>query len=184
MKSTNLGVLFGKQSRGSTHESSSKVPASLIPRVAHHHVNIANVDEFVLSFTLPRKFVPEAIQVIPAGAPDMASSKQETVFKKQSFSKTKVDIDGLMARISVKKIHVAERNDSCRVYVNCVRISPEDKAGFNFWGGPYEKFIRKCLTKTWKAALKEADGGKNARLELNYATGDKPETQIHFTIKH
>lgn len=174
-------------------EQSAKIAAAkpqgndpVNPAMVHHQVNLAGVDEFVLSLTMPRKFVPEGIQVIPAGAPGVGSASQQTgVQKKESFNKVKVDLGGLMARISVKGIHVAERDGSCRIYMNCVRISPEDKAGFNAWAGPYEQFIQKSLSKVWgKGALKSTEDGKEVRLELNYATGEKPATQIHFAINH
>jgi len=148
------------------------------PRATRELVKFAKGTEFVLIFNCPRKCIPDGIQVIPAGGGSGPAG--EAVEGVRRFRKAKIDLDGLMTRCLVDKINVRQKNEHCKVYVNCT-VTAEGDRGFHFWHNSYEQFVRKEMRNAWeRAVLKQTDG--RTTLELR-GTCEPVAVKIGFAVE-
>lgn len=147
----------------------SKPAATSAPRPAarpapkRELVSFRRGREFTVVFSLPRRFVPEGIQVVSESGGG-GQGKQEAS-EDIRFGNAKLDLAGLLSRCVVGPINVRENSKGyCRVYVNCTAgVKPEevDKAGLYHWmGGAYEPFVRKQLALIYSRVIVRTVGEK------------------------
>ncbi len=169
-----LALALKKAGLKSPHAMSHPVPA---PASKRELVKFTKGTEFVLIFNCPRKFVPEGIQVLPAGGGNGAPGD---AVEKARFRKARVDLEGLESRCLVDSINIREKNGFCRVYVNCT-VTAEGHRGFHFWRGVTGDFVRKEMKFAWEHTIVKKVGDRMT-LELRSAC-QEAEVKIGFAIE-
>lgn len=153
------------------------------PSVKQEMVKLKDGAKFVIIFSLPRRKVPQELQVLrQCGGQPVAVADGELTPQDVRFSKADVDLDGLMQRVSVDVINICqgERN-FCRVYVNCTVGVGGKFQGFGPWTGEYEQFVRKNVEQVWSRAILKVGNDKTS-FELRKPVEGMPETIIRFAI--
>lgn len=154
------------------------------PVLEQEFVKMKDGTKFVVIFSLPRRKVPEGLQVQHqlGGSVGYAPDKQDAP-EDVRFSKAVIDLDGLMARVSVDVINISENERAfCRVYVNCTVGVVTKFQGFGPWAGDYERFVRKSVDEVWsRAIVKHADG--KTSLELRKPIDGAAEVKVRFAIE-
>ncbi|TSC63810.1 MAG: hypothetical protein G01um101491_455 [Parcubacteria group bacterium Gr01-1014_91] len=152
-----------------------EVPAKPSPK--QETVKLKDGTKFVLIFSLPRRKVPEGLQVLKqtGGAIGYTPEPQE-VPQDVRFGKASIDLDGLMQRVSVDVINVCQgERDFCRVYVNCTVGIVTKSQGFGPWTGDYERFVRKNVEQVWgRAIVKRADDKTSMELRTGIRLASRP----------
>lgn len=154
------------------------------PTLKQETVKLKDGTKFVVIFSLPRRLVPKGLQVMKrlGGSVGYAPDKQEAP-QDIRFSKADVDLDGLMARLSVDVINISENErEFCTVYVNCTTGVGCKDQGFGPWAGDYERFVRKNVEQVWgRAIVRHADG--KTSLELRKPVDADAEVKVRFAIE-
>lgn len=154
------------------------------PALAQETVKLKDGVKFVVIFSLPRRKVPEGLQVQHqlGGSVGYAPEKQDTP-EDVRFSKAVIDLDGLMQRVSVDVVNISENERGfCRVYVNCtVGIGAKDQ-GFGPWSGDYARFVRKNVGQIWGRAIVRCADDKTS-LELRKPVEGDAEVKVRFAIE-
>lgn len=140
--------------------------------------------EFVLIFECPRKEIPKGVQILPLTCGKAESSKQNDVKKPDvRISTAKVDLNGLLERVSVDSISVTDRAGYITVFVNCT-VGRTKNPGFNHWGGGvYEAFVKRALSQTWNRAIIRDESANRTTLTLRKGVSRPHEAKIRFAIE-
>ncbi len=165
------------------HQSSKTI--NVKPVLKKELVKLLNGAEFVVIFSLPRLYVPNDIQVIPASGGNSCCTKKspEKASEGDRFNNAKIDTSGLMSRCSVDSINVRSNANFCHVYVNCTAGTNSSNVGFNHWSGPYEDFVRKALSKTWRKVIKKEKDGRISIELREKVSSDNASTTILFAVE-
>lgn len=158
--------------------------ASAKPALKQEAVKLKDGTKFVIIFSLPRRKVPEGLQVMHqvGGGVGYAPDKQDSPDDVR-FSKADIDLDGLMSRVSVDVINISENErEFCRVYVNCTVGIVAKFQGFGPWTGDYERFVRKNVEQIWGRAIVRCADDK-ASLELRKPVEGDAEVKVRFAIE-
>ena len=148
-------------------------------------VKLRDDTKFVIIFSLPRRKVPEGLQVLKqcGGNVGYTPAPQEAP-EDVRFSKADVDLDGLMTRVSVDEINISQNERAyCTVYVNCtVGVGNKDQ-GFGPWTGPYEDFVRDTVDYiVWGRAIVKF-GADKTTFELRKPVDGNAEVKVRFAIE-
>lgn len=140
--------------------------------------------EFVLIFECVRKDVPEGVQILPlSGGGGHGGQQENTAVEDTRYSTARVDLEGLMERVSVQSINVKSKGAYVIAFVNCI-VGVSKKSGFDTWkGGVYEKFVRNAMLQTWNRAIVRNESADRTTLTLRKPVGKMHETKIRFAIK-
>lgn len=136
-------------------------------------------ETFRIMLIVPRRLVPNGIQVLPAGGGQAPSSAPADDGRRR-FRNAVIDLDGLMARATVERINVTEgANGFCTVYVECACTAGGE--GFKHWAGAYENFVRPLLERPWDRITAKVVAPAFLRMQ-GKCEKDDIATKIHFAI--
>lgn len=142
--------------------------------------------EFVIMFECAHKDVPKDVQILPlSGGRSNGGQQENTDIEETRFSTARVDIDGLMERVSVQSINVKRRGGYITTFVNCI-VGRSERVGFDTWKGVYEQFVRTAMAQTWHRAIAKTESTVSSdriTLTLRKPVAKMHETKIRFAIK-
>lgn len=146
---------------------------------------LRNGQKFVLIFECIRKEIPQGIQILPlTGGKTEVSNQSDSKKPGVRISTAKVDLDGLLERVSVDSVNVTNCAGYVVAYINCTVGRTKD-VGFNHWGGGvYEAFIKRTLSQTtWNKAIIKQENENRTTLTLRKAVEKQYETKIRFAVE-
>lgn len=146
-------------------------------------IKLHNGKEFVLIFNVSSRHIPDGVSVIPesGGGKPIVKQKNETEILEMEIRNAKIDLPSLASRVSVESINVRSKGEYCRVYVNCTAGMGVD-VGFNYWAGPYERFVKWALMKTWEKVFQRDSDGRMSLELRNFADASSVKAKIFFQL--
>lgn len=157
-----------------------KQAAPVKAKVEVETVKLRDGAEFVIILNLWHKDVPKELQMTPVAGG--GGRGPEVKREKIDFHMASIDMNGLMTRCYVDRIHISKDHVGfCKVYVNCIVGVNGKYQGFGPWAGQYEQLVRRELLGTLPRVIVRYEEGKTS-LEIPRKKDEEATTKIQFAI--